>query len=260
MTPPRGARRLLREGFDRYAGYAVVALVLVPMTPDIAADLVTSNWLTALVRLTVIATVLILSALGLWRVRRHSDRRQRVARERMAALDRCDVLVLPLSRQPEYRVSGREDAESVPELLIDGSGSLDPATIVLVRSAQIDDAAYTTFTTSLTQRRPTTELVHAVVSDVNDPALVYREVRHTLTVLRPPRGMPLTDRIRAGASVAFDLTGGTALMTVGLAALVHELDARCVYVSGTRGPHGRFLLDTQNRHLIDVAGLFRSTR
>jgi hypothetical protein len=258
VTPPRAAPRLLREGFDRYAEYAIVALVLVPMTPDIAADLATGNWPTALVRLAVIATVLALSALGLWRVRRSSERRQRLARKRMTELDRCDILVLPLSREPEYRATDREEAESVPELLIDGKGGLDPATIVLVRSPQIDNAAYTTLTTALTERRPDTELVHAVVSDVNDPELVYQEIRHTLTLPRPPHGMSLLDRIRGGESVAFDLTGGTALMTVGLAALAHDLHARCVYVSGTRGPHGRFLLNTQNRHLITVSDLFRN--
>jgi len=45
-------------------------------------------------------------------------------------------------------------------------------------------------------------------------------------------------------------------MSLGLAKLANDLNAQCVYISGTRGEYGRYEIGTQNRHSIDLVTLF----
>ena len=257
MNGVRGTPRFFGEALDRYARYAVVALVIIPVTPDVVVDFADGNTESAWARIAVTG-VLIAAIAGLFFAgRRRSARRHADVRRRMTKVGWSDILVLPLSLQPEYRVLGREEAESVPELLIDGADSVHPQTVVLLRSPQIDESAYTTFVSNLSEHRPSLRVEVVSISDVVDPEKVFTEVRQALDELAGDSGIPIAEEVAAGKSMAVDLTGATALVSVALARLAHELNAHCVYVSGKRGPYGRFVLGTQNRHQIAVTALFR---
>jgi hypothetical protein len=248
MSPSRNTPRLFREAFDKYVKAAIFAVILIPITPDIATDIAAGDITAAMLRIGIVVLLIALAVALLWTSRRRSGPRQLAARAKMTGLDTCHTLILPLSRVPEYRHSGREQAESVPELLIDGHGALHPRNIVLVRSPQIDEADFVKFTDNLAQGHPQIRVITAAVTDVNDPNKVFDQVKGALDdiVLGQPD------------DIAIDLTGGTALMSLGLAKLAHELNARCVYISSDRGrgQYGRFVLGTQNRHIIDVDELF----
>jgi len=253
----RDTPRFVGEALERYAKVALFALVVVPLAPDLAADLATGAVSSALLRLAAIAVMIGVIVLLLWLTRKRSTRKHAAARAQMAGLGRYDVLVLPLSLNPEFRVTGREDAESVPELLIDGDDSLHPATVVLVRTVQVTEESYHAFVDNLITRRPDLRVEQVLISDAYDPERVLNEVRSDLTGFADVDGLSIWDAARSGRrTVAVDLTGATALVSIGLARLAHDLDARCVYVSGTRGAGGRFVLGKQDRHLVGVAEVF----
>lgn len=257
MSRVRSTPRFLGEALDRYARYAVVALVLIPVTPDVVVDFVNRNTRSAWVRIIVTGVLVSVIAGLFWVSRKRSARRHAEARRQMTKVGWYDILVLPLSLAPEFRVAGRQEAESVPELLIDGADSVHPQTVVLLRSPQIDESAYATFVSNLSKRRPSLRVEMVSISDVVDPTMVLNEVRQALNERPGDSGTPIADEVAAGKSMAVDLTGATALVSIGLARLAYELNAHCVYVSGKRGPYGRFVLGTQNRHQVAVATLFQ---
>ena len=251
------APRAVSEALERYAPVALFAIVVAPLAPDVAADLASGAVLSAVWRLVAMAGV-VGAVVALLRLsRRRSRRRHALARARMAGLGHYDVLVAALGPTAEFRAAGREGAESVLELLIDGAGAVTPELVVLVTTPQVPDALAHAVTENVALARPGTVVTRVAVSDPYDPVRVAREVLAGLADIIWPGDEPVWRAVRAGRrSAAVDLTGATALVSVGLARVAHEWGAPCVYVSGRRGPGGRFVAGQQNRHLVAVAEIF----
>lgn len=210
-------------GASEYVGGVFVAVLLLPIAPDVAIDFFggpAPSWRNPALR---VGALIIVVLLVLVRYRARERARIRSARGgTMTGLGQAQVLALALSPErknpdkPTYTPPARRrDHPSGAELLID---TVRPRKVLAVVTPQFADTDLARFTAAL--REDGIELVVVRIDDGTDPSVAVSQTAERLVQAAP-----------AADTIYVDVTGGTKAMTLGMVRAASILGADCVYVA-----------------------------
>lgn len=232
---------LRADQISQYLGSVFVAVLLVPVLPDIAVELCGADnpaWRNPVLRLVAVLLVVLACIATYFAHRRRDLRRARRAAIDLAGLGTCDVLVLAVSFRSRYALPGsRESRLEIPEILID---QLNPATVIAVATPQTREHAEM-LRPALEARG--TNLVIVEIRDAYDPAIVLADIPRL--VLDQLDTLKLTKH-----AIRVDLTAATAIITLGMLRLATILSTRCTYISA-RYDRGSIVSGTQRGYTLE---------
>lgn len=232
MRTLRRARKWLTGtlvGASRYLESVFVAVLLAPVLPEIAVDVLGRVFPHWLLRCAAVLTVLLLCMLVHYARRCYARRRQREAP--MPKMGHYKVLVQPMS--PSYTYYSRDKRErdpAVPEVTVDAAR---PRLVIAVVSREYQTDKQQQMRRGLAADDVEVEIVE--ISNVNEVDQAVREAsQKVLALLRERKVKP--------EQVCFDTTGGTVPMSFAMLRAAALYGSDCCYVSskyiqGERQPY-----------------------
>jgi len=238
------------RGASSFIGGVFVAVLLVPVLPDVATELFggdSPRWLNPLLRAASVAVTVAVVVLVYLARERARIRAARSATS-LRGLDQVEALVLPLSPEcgkPTYTSPAcRKDDPSAAERLID---TVRPRIVVAVLTPQFAGTALQRLEKELDSDGITLAVVR--IDDAGDPAVAVPQASSRLLDLVGDRGLE-------ASSIYVDVTGGTKTMTLAMARAASLLRADCVYVGSQFKAGGGLLPGSQRPYRFDPAQLF----
>lgn len=224
MSRWSGAAQRLVSGANQYLGTVVVGVMLAPVLPDVAVELLGEadpRWLNPLLRLCALGFVLVL-CVGVYQLQL-SWTRWRVGRSGLVLMgvEQRDVLVLPVGLPTRYRSRDtRTGVMSVAEWLVDSSR---PQLVIAVGSPQVADRMAVM---GAQLAADGVDFESVVLRDAYDPEIAVPDAERLVVGVMAAGG--LLDR-----PCYVDTTGGTVPMSIAMLRVGALLGARCTYVSST---------------------------
>lgn len=239
MSGPRGWQTLA-AGVRPYLDSFLVAVVLAPVLPDVAVDVLGGGLLPdAVLRFLALAVVFAFCGAAFWFRRWRAQRRARRTGYQLSGIEPRDVLVLPISFPTRYQ--NRANRTGPPPLanwLID---TIEPRLVIGVASPDIPAAQLDDLRTQLGVDNITFD--HLTLPDVLDADVA---VRYAESQLLARCGQPEL----ANWTRYVDITGGNVVMSIAMLRAAAALSADCVYVSARR-ENNQVVEGSQQGHSFD---------
>jgi hypothetical protein len=237
------------RGASSFLGGVFVAVLLVPLLPDIAIELFGGDsppWLNPVLRVSSVALTVVVVVI-VYLVRERARIRAARSVTSLRGLSQADVLVLPLSPErgkPTYTSQERrKDDPTAPELLID---TVQPDMVVAVLTPQFDDTALRRLEEELDGEGIALAVVR--IDDAGDPSVAVPQTSSRLQELVGKHELE-------ASSIYVDVTGGTKTMTLAMARAASLINADCVYVGSQHTATGGPLPGSQRPYRFDPAQL-----
>ncbi len=237
----------LLVGSTRHLTSVFVAVILAPVAPDIAVDLLgdpASPWRDPLLRFVAPVLVLVLCVLVYRAQVGVAARRSKRHPYRLTGVEQHDVLVLPLGHNSTYESRRRRTkSKTIPDWLVD---TVAPTLVIAVATPQIESAMIDEMRTNLAS--DDVEFDHVVLSDGRDPAIVVPEAEDQVLAKLKSRNLLTT-------SCAVDVTGSTVPMSIAMLRVASLLGATCTYVASRRYEDNSPVLGSQVGKSFDPRAL-----